>query len=356
MKRKFNIGKICNGFLAVLLALLIPCIYTFDTYAATYSGIISRQYQLSLSRSNSYISAVNDFNFVMTEITQDMVDGHTYEITLKPYVDLTSVSGGLTGAIVFASAVERTWMIYSSNGIDAWIVSNSSTSVTTTFSFKYHDDMSLVLYGRVSAMADASNATSNRSGTLTYQAGVTVLDIVDVGSGLKTDNEALNSIDQNIQDQFNQEVDNANQGVSDTTGVINSAQDLETKWEILWYPITITKRFSEMLSGGTAAAYNVNGIPVSGYTYNPNTGLLEPVLSRTRSSTSGTVITFPAFTLPVLDVQLWDEFEYDISSVREQFPSLFAMSDVVFTIIEFLFVIDFLYGKYIAIFGNGGDE
>lgn len=176
--------------------------------------------------------------------------------------------------------------------------------------------------------------------------------------------QSIHNVEQSVDDlatqeqqHFEQEVNQAQQGVSDVSSSISEMQSLETKWSILWYPITFTTNLLDIFkNGSSSSAFYTRAGRISGYKYDPDTGTLYPVYSRARDTGGGAVIKFPAYTLPILDVQLWEEFEYDLSTLRTDFPELFAATDTAIVIIELLWVVAFLRTKYYQVFTNGGDE
>lgn len=183
--------------------------------------------------------------------------------------------------------------------------------------------------------------------------------VSDIDSQLGTTNDLLNDIlnalggasgddEKEIDDYINSKFNEIETGV-------------KTNWDILFYPITYMKRIIQAVGGSSTYKLETNFI--TGYSYNDDTGGLEPVydFSQMRYSyediANGTTtsITFPSFTLPVFDVKLWDSFTFDLSSIKDYFPSLFNAMYVVFGIIEFDIFVHFLYNKYLDVFGKDGE-
>ncbi len=159
--------------------------------------------------------------------------------------------------------------------------------------------------------------------------------------------------DNNFHDQDKNDATNAG---SDMQGMATDLETVKSKWEILWYPIEFTNRVMGAFQGSSSARYASAYADVSGYRYDEDSGLLEPIVLNTRSSAglranSGTMIHIPAYTLPVLDVQVWEGADYDLSSLKEQFPDAFNLLYVVVTVLEVMWFVSFLRDKYEEVFG-----
>lgn len=174
-----------------------------------------------------------------------------------------------------------------------------------------------------------------------------------------TDNEALNKI-ANQQEQFrNEDRDNAQQAGNDASSFVNEMQGLESKWEILWLPIKFTSQVISVFSGGTSSANYISAYGnVEGYSYDESTGFLVPVYGSPIQTVAdidvpgGASITFPAYTLPVLDLQIWDAYTFDLTSIKDDFPLLFDALYVVISILEVYWFIAFCRDKYHEVFGD----
>lgn len=137
-----------------------------------------------------------------------------------------------------------------------------------------------------------------------------------------SDNEALNEIvDQN--NKFHQEeLDKGEQSGSDASQMVQDLTDqVKSKWEILFYPIEFTKKFLALFTSGSAGS---------------------------------TSLTFPAFSLEVQGstYQVWEEYTYDLSSLKSQFSILFTGLHMVVGVIEVSWFIKYLYRKYDEVFGG----
>lgn len=70
------------------------------------------------------------------------------------------------------------------------------------------------------------------------------------------------------------------------------------------------------------------------------------------NSAGNSCLTFPGMTDPVFKYRLWEDQELCFSSYREDFSTLFTISDTILSIIFTLLVINMLYKKLDAFFGG----
>lgn len=134
-------------------------------------------------------------------------------------------------------------------------------------------------------------------------------------------------------------------------GVTDNFDKVQNKWAILWYPITFTNKVLGAFTGQRVRDGNDNYIV--GYDYNDDTGGLEPIYDFTRAKRAGSAsITFPSFTLPVLNLKLWNSYTYDLSQLPKQFPVLFNALYVIVGVLELYWFVGFLSDKYHQIFGG----
>lgn len=172
--------------------------------------------------------------------------------------------------------------------------------------------------------------------------------------------------DQLLQDQLDQDKEfhdqdknDATTAGNDVTGAASELDNLKSKWEILWYPIEFTNDIMSAFSGSDNSRYRSRYAGVVGYSYDDSSGFLVPVYSTSTmaegdipESPGGTVITFPSYTLPVLNVKLWDSYSYDLSQITEQYPVLFNAIYVIITILEVYWFVGYLRDKYEEVFGK----
>lgn len=173
-----------------------------------------------------------------------------------------------------------------------------------------------------------------------------------------TEQKIQDQIDQNQQFRDEDRQDATTAG-SDLTGAATDLNNIKSKWEILWYPIEFTNDIMAAFSGSDNSRYRSRYAGVVGYSYDDDSGFLVPVYSASTladgdipASPGGTVITFPSYTLPVLNVKLWDSYSYDLSQITEQYPVLFNAIYVIITILEVYWFVGFLRDKYEEVFGK----
>lgn len=159
--------------------------------------------------------------------------------------------------------------------------------------------------------------------------------------------------DKNFHEQDKNDATNAG---SDMQGMATDLETVKSKWEILWYPIEFTNRVMGAFQGSSSRQYQAVYSNVSGYQYNDDLGMLEPVYMDARSraaprANSGTVIHIPAYTMPVLNVQVWEGADYDLAELKNQFSDAFNLLYVVVTVLEVMWFVGFLRDKYEEVFG-----
>lgn len=175
---------------------------------------------------------------------------------------------------------------------------------------------------------------------------------------------AVDEVTSAIEKQTKQELDWRNEdkkNATDTqdtiTNFANSTEStVKSKWAILFYPIEFTTRILGAFNGGTSSAsYDENYRFVDGYTYNEETGGLEPIYNYNKPvllDNDSVPITFPSFTLPVLNLKLWDSYTFDLATLKDNFPMAFNALYTVEGIIEIYAFVGFLQSKYDEVFGG----
>lgn len=164
----------------------------------------------------------------------------------------------------------------------------------------------------------------------------------------------LQDIQDTIEDQRDEDRDDAGKAGDDASGLVTDLDSgIKSKWEILWYPIKFTQQVLQVFTGGTASAYYQDQYGyVSGYTYNDETGCLDPVIDKSRASprSGGSVITWPAFD--IMGMQVWDSYDFDLAQIKSYFPALFDALYVGVSILELYWFVGFLRDKYEEVFGG----
>lgn len=317
-----------------------------DMGVVYFSGTTTSASQL-LTDSSSYSGS-------WPQLTKDMIQGHTYHIQFGiPYFANITTNG--TGVYSVAKSVTDTFLYYDEL---QYVISNSQV---TDIYFIYTGNDSFHYSGKALYSWTSTKVGYNYAHWDIMWPVNLIEDTTPAGN--KTDNEALNSIDRGIQegnqqaaDRFQEEKDTASQQGQDASDFASETESkIRSGWDILWFPITFTQDLLAVFTGGSSTvAYKVDGYKITGYTYDSASGNLVPVMERASPimpiASAGTSITFPSYTLPGLNIKLWDDYSYDISSLRTDFSAVFTASDTLITMLELYWCIGFLRGKYHDVF------
>lgn len=135
-----------------------------------------------------------------------------------------------------------------------------------------------------------------------------------------------------------------------------NTQQVKSNFNILWEPIAFTQRVVSVFTGGTrSSTYASRYDGVVGFIYNERTGCLDPVIdisprARYGRASNGTSITFPAYTLPVLNLKLWDSYTFDVSTIKSAFPALFNAIYIFSGVLCLYWFLGFLSQKFEEVF------
>lgn len=221
--------------------------------------------------------------------------------------------------------------------------------------------------GGTAAIVGAVNGATAAVNQVLSQQKLSSADIVGAIGG-QTDalNSTLSLIDRSVQNVTNELKRQADETLSsvqkghDIMGMATQAVgEVRTKWDALLVPLDFTRQIFEVFSGGTqSAAYTESYADVLGYKYNTKTGGLEPIRRRYRQdvprAVSGTIITFPSFTLNVPGVgglKLWDEYNFDLATIKQGFPVIFDAIYLISGVLMIYWVIAFLIHCFEDIIG-----
>lgn len=222
--------------------------------------------------------------------------------------------------------------------------------------------------GVITAINDLRNDTQSQTTSITNKLGeviteakkdTTVLEgaISAVESSVDIVNNTLNELRQ-------QEIQEANKASGDIGDFFGNMQNsANEKFAPLFYPIDIMRQFVDIIGGGTqSASYTDIYSGVTGWRYDDDTGNLVPIVEMTADgfptidgAVEGTVFTFPSFVLSIPNVgsyTLWESYQYDLASVKEQFPVLFDAIYIFFGVILFFWFVDFLVDLFEEVFRN----
>lgn len=187
-----------------------------------------------------------------------------------------------------------------------------------------------------SGFIDVENSISNQTNSINSNQNANTQKILDQNSQFRQeDRQEAQSVGTIAQDFLSQ----------------NTAK-IKSNFSILWEPIAFTQRVLPVFVGGTKSpSYARRYDGVVGFVYNEETGCLDPVIdigprSRYGKASGGTKITFPAYTLPVLNLKLWDAYTFDIASIKRSFPALFNAIYVFSGVLCLYWFLGFLSDKF----------
>lgn len=234
-----------------------------------------------------------------------------------------------------------------------WSFGSPDSGATVTMTWTYTVWISIRQNATLGNVIDAINNSNGH-----------VIDIVEdklddinnsIISQTSQDKQLADKINSTLEDQMNQDMQFRQDDLLGAQGapVGDNFTQVETtvksKWSILWYPITFTNKLLSAFNGNSARSPS----SIVGYRYDDDTGGLEPIYDYSRAANSGgATITFPAYTLPILNLKLWDSYTYDLSTLPDQYPALFNLLYVAIGVLEVYWFVGFLRNKYDDIFGG----
>lgn len=159
---------------------------------------------------------------------------------------------------------------------------------------------------------------------------------------------SINNVTEELKRQGQANIDSA---TNDGNKVINMISQLENsvknKWSALSYPLEFTEKIMSVFTGGTqTASYYDSYWNVSGYKYDDSSGNLVPITDYSfRNFTGGTVLTFPSFSLNIPQIgelQIWQEYSFDLSEVKDSVPVVFDAIYVISGVLMIYWLVAFL--------------
>lgn len=233
-----------------------------------------------------------------------------------------------------------------------WSVNNGFSDVRNidfkaTFKVYYQNSLNDIyselveIHGDVnSGLVNIENSISNQTNSINSNQDKNTQQILDQNSQFRQeDEEKAQSVGTIAQDFLTQ-----------------NTNKVKSNFNILWEPIAFTQRVVSIFSSGTRSpSYARRYDGVVGFSYNEQTGCLDPVIdisprARYGKASSGTSITFPAYTLPVLNLKLWDSYTFDVSTIKSSFPALFNAIYVFSGVLCLYWFLGFLSDKFEEVF------
>lgn len=297
--------------------------------------------------------------------TTDILDGYYYMYRFDfPEFDFSIYD--TTGKLYYHQDGANNYRLKGS----AWVNNNTTHSISIPFSsnkspFVFHASTwdifkTAVLHSRYTLAPNFKTKEIGYRVVVDYKYSIrfgvdyrtTLGDVIDA---IHQDNSDVTSaIDRQTEQQkqyHDRDESDATKAKKQIIGVTDKFDEVQNKWAILWYPITFTNKVLGAFTGQHARDGNDNYIV--GYNYNDDTGGLEPIYDFTRAKRAGSAsITFPSFTLPILNLKLWNSYTYDLSQLSKQFPVLFNALYVIVGVLELYWFVGFLSDKYHQIFGG----
>lgn len=379
-RRREPMGGLLRVCAAASLAVVCMLVSSFDVYAFTNVNKTYNAVYLTADMTSNYsdgyfhIPSYSDDNITLT-FYRDLgwfnlgnQAGRMY-VTLSELPEVQATTSSLTTTFSYSYTVTSTLIIAGREyDLQTAHLQGSSTDIVPEFQSIYVDNWNGSCHMKYTVNLNYTNMDGEAVITrFRLRAPKVTLEIEDLGysnteQGIKDLEDSLNDqsdetqglIQEQTQQQqqfHDQDQDDATSAGEAMSGVASDLENVKNKWEILWYPIEFTNKVMGAFQGTSTAAYSLEYGNVSGYTYNESSGLLEPVYAKTRSSSAGgATITFPEYTMPVLNVKLWDSYSYDMSSLKDQFPVLFDALYVIISMLEVMWFVGFLRKKYHEVF------
>lgn len=272
--------------------------YSFN--ALTTSKTLYRAGSVSHQQVVDYFGNSQDLTFMITDAKYDR-----YEVKRG------SADVSLDNPNSIVTSLELSWV--NAAGTRVYKTVKLNESVTLSYG---GSGFSITAYPAI------GTASSNVSGSYLYT--YTDFTFVVPASAL-SDNEALNDINDKLQDHLDQDKqyhdEEQQQGEDSGSDASQMVQDLtdqvKSKWEILFYPIEFTQKFLGLF---------------------------------TSSADGSTVISFPSFS--IMGMTVWDSYDFDLVTVKNQFSDLFDLLYMVIGVIEVMWFLKYLYCKYDEVFGG----
>lgn len=144
---------------------------------------------------------------------------------------------------------------------------------------------------------------------------------------------AVDNTTAELKRQADENIKAANEKPNEIAGLVSDMEsEFKTRWSAFSFPIEFGNRIFDLLKGTTSASFARMYGDVIRYTYNDNTGKLEPVRApdarqaAQERAVTGTRVTFPSFDLPMPggnEYRLWESFTFDMAELVDWLEPLF---------------------------------
>lgn len=133
------------------------------------------------------------------------------------------------------------------------------------------------------------------------------------------DVNAINSLEDTIKQQHQEEIDKANDATSDVTGGVGQLTDTLSTWEIITMPFNLVKNFAQAIAGDGSSA-----------------------------------LTFPSFSM--MGYQIWPSYTFDLQTVASSFPVLYNGLHLVSGTVVVTGFVRYLWRKWSLLVGDDMPE
>lgn len=198
-------------------------------------------------------------------------------------------------------------------------------------------------------------AAINKNATENQQRTEQLLHLVD---------DSINNVTDFLNDKISEDQRAAQESGDKISGLATKLQSqVSDKWGFLTYPVKFYQTIFSAFTGSRTAAYRSVYDGVVGYRYDDDSGGLVPIYDLGRATEpsyiNGTTITFPSFSISVPGegtYQVWGESDYNIASLKTQFPALFDAIYVASGILMCAWIVSHLLHVFNYVLGNSVEE
>lgn len=144
---------------------------------------------------------------------------------------------------------------------------------------------------------------------------------------------AVDNTTAELKRQADENIRAANEKPNEIAGLVSDMEsEFKTRWSAFSFPIEFGNRIFDLFKGTSSASFARMYGDVIRYSYNKDTGKLEPVrapnarLAAQERAVTGTRVTFPSFDLPMPggnEYRLWESFTFDMAELVDWLEPLF---------------------------------
>lgn len=207
----------------------------------------------------------------------------------------------------------------------------------------------------VTSALQSGVAAINKNATENQQRTEQLLHLVD---------DSINNVTDFLNDKISEDQKAAQESGDKISGLATKLQSqVSDKWGFLTYPVKFYQTIFSAFTGSRTAVYRAVYDGVVGYRYDDDSGGLVPIYDFGRATEpsyiNGTTITFPSFSISIPGEgthQVWGESDYNIASLKTQFPALFDAIYVASGILMCAWIVSHLLHVFNYVLGNSVEE